>query len=185
MPLENFVTKVTLLVGEAQYPAAMKERVIWDTIISGISCEKTHNKITRKGGNLTFKEVKDITQMEYSTKLTINLMNETVKSSVNYLKYNRNHGKGKRKGRKFSSNPSQGASNQGTVPSKDPETSKSICYHCGKGKHSPGQKCPALEAICRKCKKKGHYATICQSYKSSKHGANLLEIPQIQLMEDP
>ena len=56
MSLENFITKVTLLVDEAQYPAAMKERVIWDTLISGIFCEKTHDKIARKGGNITLKE---------------------------------------------------------------------------------------------------------------------------------
>ena len=159
----------------AQYQAALKEAVIWDTLISGIPCEKTCDKITGKIGNITLKEVKDIARMEYSTKLTIDSMNETVKTNVNYLKYDKNNGKGKRKGRKFSSNPSQGASNQGIVPSKGPETSKSICYHYRKGKHSPGQKCPALEAICRKCKKKGHYATICQSSKSSIYGANLLE----------
>ena len=121
------------------------------------------------------KEVKDIARREYSTKLTIDSINETVKAKVNYLKYNRNHSKDKRKGRKFSSNPTQGASNEGTVTSKGPEASKSICYCCVKGKHSSGQKCPALEGICRKCKKKGHYATFCQSLKSSKHGANLLE----------
>ena len=125
--------------------------------------------------NITLKEVKDIARIKYSTKLTIDSMNETVKANVNYLKYDRHHGKGKRKGRKFSSNPSQGAFNQETVPNKGPEASKSICYHCGKGKHPPGQKCPALEAMCTKCKKKGHYATICQSYKSSKCGANLLQ----------
>ena len=100
-------------------------------------------------------------------------MSETVKDNGNYLKYNGNHGKGKRKCRKFSSNPSQGASNQGTVPSKGPATSKSVI--AVEKAHLPGQKCPALEAICRKCKKKGHYARICQSSKSSKHWANLLE----------
>ena len=63
MPLENFLTKVNLLVDDAQYPVAMKERVIWDTLISRISCEKMHDKITRKGGNVTLKEVKDITWM--------------------------------------------------------------------------------------------------------------------------
>ena len=31
MPLENFITKVTLLVDEAQYPAAMKEKVLQNT----------------------------------------------------------------------------------------------------------------------------------------------------------
>ena len=93
---------------------------------------------------------------------------------MNYLKYDRNHGKGKRKGRKLFSNLLQGDSNHGTVLSKGPESSKSICYCCGKSKHSPGQKCPALEAICRKCKKNDHYAMICQSFKSCKQGANLL-----------
>ena len=107
IPLVNFITKFTLLVDEAQYPAAMKERVIWDTLISGISCEKTHDKITRKGGNVTLKEVKDIPRKEYSIKLTTASMNGTVKANVNYLKYDRNHGKGKRKGRKISSNQSQ------------------------------------------------------------------------------
>ena len=71
MPLENFLTKVTLLVDEAQYLAVMKVRVMWDTLSSGISCEKTHDKITRMGGNVMLKEVKDIIEMEYSTKLTI------------------------------------------------------------------------------------------------------------------
>ena len=41
MPLENFVTKVTLLVNEAQYPAAMKESVLRDTLSIGISCVET------------------------------------------------------------------------------------------------------------------------------------------------
>ena len=159
---------------EAQYPASMKERVIRDTLISGISCEKTHDKITRKDGNLTLKEVKDIARMEYSTKPTINSKDDTVKAKVNYLKYNRTMTKAKEKVEVFLY-PSQGVSNEGTVTNKGPEASKSICYCCGKGKQSPGQKCSALEAICRKCKKKDHYTTFCQSSKSFKHEANLLK----------
>ena len=73
----------------------MKERVVWDTLISGISCEKTCDKISREGGNITLKEVKDIARIEYSTKLTISSISKTVKANVNYLKYDRNHGKGK------------------------------------------------------------------------------------------
>ena len=118
MLLENFLTKVTLLMDEAQYSAAMKKRVILDNLISGISCDKTHDKITRKGGNVTLKEVRDIAWMEYSTKLTIDLLNKTVKANVNYMNYDRNHGKGKRKGRKLSSNPPQGASNQEPLQAK-------------------------------------------------------------------
>ena len=34
---------------------------------------------------------------------------------------------------------------------------------CGQTKHKPGDRCPAKEAICRKCNKKGHYAAACFS----------------------
>ena len=34
------------------------------------------------------------------------------------------------------------------------------CFYCGKGPH-PKQSCPAKEVICHKCKKKGHYSSVC------------------------
>ena len=36
------------------------------------------------------------------------------------------------------------------------------CYLCGFTSH-PRSICPAREAACRKCKKKGHYQRVCQS----------------------
>jgi len=36
------------------------------------------------------------------------------------------------------------------------------CSYCGKGSH-PKQSCPAKEVICHKCKKKGHYSSVCRS----------------------
>ena len=37
MSLEQFVTKATLLVDEARYPARHKDRMMHDTLIAGIS----------------------------------------------------------------------------------------------------------------------------------------------------
>ena len=37
------------------------------------------------------------------------------------------------------------------------------CGRCGQIKHRPGDRCPAKQATCRKCNKKGHYATCCFS----------------------
>ena len=37
MTLEQFVTKATLLVDEAGYPARHKDRMVHDTLIAGIS----------------------------------------------------------------------------------------------------------------------------------------------------
>ena len=37
------------------------------------------------------------------------------------------------------------------------------CGRCGLIKHKPGDRCPAKQAICRKCNKKGQYAACCFS----------------------
>lgn len=52
------------------------------------------------------------------------------------------------------------------------ETTSSTCYFCGNNRH-PRSKCPAKEAICAKCQKRGHYAKVCQSKATSKVSASL------------
>ena len=37
------------------------------------------------------------------------------------------------------------------------------CGRCGQIKHKPGDRCPAKQAICGKCNKKGHFAACCFS----------------------
>ena len=41
------------------------------------------------------------------------------------------------------------------------------CYFCGYKKH-PRLKCPAKEAICKKCSKVGHFAKVCRSTSTEK-----------------
>ena len=47
MTLEQFVTKTTLLVDEAGYPAGHKDRIVCDTLIAGISNDTVHGKIIK------------------------------------------------------------------------------------------------------------------------------------------
>ena len=49
-------------------------------------------------------------------------------------------------------------------------TSGAKCYFCGSSKH-PRQKCPAKEAICRRCQKKGLFAKVCRSNPVSSQSA--------------
>ena len=53
MTLEQFVTKATLLVDEARYPAGHKDRMVCGTLIAGISSDILHGKIIKKGPNVT------------------------------------------------------------------------------------------------------------------------------------
>lgn len=52
------------------------------------------------------------------------------------------------------------------------EATSPSCYFCGNNKH-PRSKCPARDAICGKCQKKGHYAKVCQSKTASKVSASV------------
>jgi len=44
--------------------------------------------------------------------------------------------------------------------SNQPQSANGKCSRCGKGPH-PRQSCPAREAVCHNCKKKGHFSTQC------------------------
>ena len=41
-------------------------------------------------------------------------------------------------------------------------TNQQVCTRCEKGMNSRGA-CPAREAICHKCNKKGHYGAVCRT----------------------
>ena len=49
-----------------------------------------------------------------------------------------------------------------TQPQRQQRQHSQKCTRCGKGPHSCGV-CPTKEAICHKCKKKGHYSAHCFS----------------------
>ncbi len=40
---------------------------------------------------------------------------------------------------------------------------QSTCTRCGKSPSHDRQHCPARDAICRKCSKRGHYQMVCRS----------------------
>lgn len=42
-------------------------------------------------------------------------------------------------------------------------TNKNFCTRCGKSPKQPRQQCPANEAICHHCSKKGHFKYMCRS----------------------
>ena len=60
MTLEQFVTKATLLVDEARYPARHKDRMVHDTLIACISNDIVHGKIIKKDPNVTLTQVLEI-----------------------------------------------------------------------------------------------------------------------------
>ena len=170
MTLEQFVTKATLLVDEAGYPARYKDRMVQDTLIAGISNDVVQGKIIKNGPDVTLAQVVVISRLETATQQLLSQMSNT-KPSVNYVRYGK-----KRKNKGGKHHPEQQTLGKlhgsETSPSKGKsdtngksQTKGKICYRCGKGRHQPDLKCSAIDATCNKCGKKGHCVVICQNRK--------------------
>ena len=95
------------------------------------------------------------------------------KPSVNYVRYKKK--KKKNKGEslalgKFHESGSSPSNNKLNANGKL-QTKGKICYRCEKGRHQPDQKCGAINAICNRYGKKGHFAVICQKSKGFSHSS--------------
>ena len=104
------------------------------------------------------------------------------KPLVNYVRYDK---KRKNKGRKhphqqqtsgkFHGSGSSSSSGISDTSEKF-QTKGKISYRCGNGRHQPDQKCGAINAICNRCVKKGHYGVICQNGKGFPHSSRFAHV---------
>ena len=83
MSLKDFHTKATRLITQAGYEGGAKDRVLRDTIISGISSERIRAKIVKEGHEVSLNQVMEIARLEVSTQHHLDRMQEIAK--VNYI----------------------------------------------------------------------------------------------------
>ena len=186
MSLEDFHTKALRLVREAEYPEGdTRNRLLRDTIISGLASDKIQAKITKAGKDVTLARFMEISQLEVSTQRHIDRMQETAK--VNYVHYGNGSKKGKGKPRPSgSSGSSSGGScsrvNAGNTGKPSGKSRKvplptDVCWRC---RHQKDQPCKAVEAVCRSCGTKGDYEKVCM-----KKSTNLVNVPGTSTNSDP
>ena len=169
---------------EAEYPeGATQNRVLWDTIISGLASDKIRAKIIKEGKDVTLTRVMEIARLEVSTQRHIDRMQETAK--VNYVQYGKGSKSKKCKPRTNGNSGGGGSSvnaeecsgsnvsaGEPKSKGKKPPLPTDICWRGGKSRHKKGQICNALELICRNCRIKGHYEKVCM-----KKSAHLVDVP--------
>ena len=181
MSLEDFHTKALRLVKEVEYPEGdTQNRILRDTLISGIPSDKICAKIIKEGKDVTLARVMQIARLEVSTQRHIDRMQKTTK--VNYVQYgkgskskNKSKSGGKFHGTVNGSNGSTGNPSKSSGKSKKVPLPTDICWRCGKGRHQKGQPCKAVETVCRNCSIKGHYEKVCMKGKCSTHLVNVPE----------
>ena len=185
MSLEDFHTKALRLVTQAGYEGDAKDRVLRDTIISGLTSDKIRAKIVKEGHGVNLNRVMEIARLEVSTQQHLERMQETAK--VNYVQYEKSTKSKKKKKHQSNAGASgqgadshnAGAGHRGSRPSgkfnKRPPLLPDTCYRCGKGRHQKAQDCKAVDTTCRGCGKKGHHEKVFLKGKCSAHS---LKTPQ-------
>ena len=109
------------LVTQAGYEGDAKDRVLRDTIISGLTSDKIRAKIVKEGHGVNLKRVMEIARLEVSTQQHLERMQETAK--VNYVQYGKSTKS--KKGKKpqsgaGASGHNAGASGPGQAATGDP-----------------------------------------------------------------
>ena len=75
MSLEDFHTKALRLVKEVEYPEGDTwNRVLRDTIMSGLASDRIHAKIIKEGKDVTLPRVMEIAWLEVSTQRHIEIL---------------------------------------------------------------------------------------------------------------
>ena len=69
----------------AGYEGDTKDKVLKDTIISGISSERIRSKIVKEGHEVTLNHVMEIARLEVSTQNHLDRMQETAKVNLHTI----------------------------------------------------------------------------------------------------
>ena len=168
-----------------------RDRVLRDTIISGLASDKIKAKVIKEGKDVSLTRVMEIARLEVSTQKHIDWMQETVK--VNYVQYGKG-AKGKKHKPRTSGNSGGGGSSANTEEhhgsnasageakskGKKPPLPTDICWKCGKARHKKGQICKALKLICSNYRIMEHYEKVCM-----KKSAHLVNVPDDSNNSEP
>ena len=173
LTLGEYIDKATILCDQCNYPNEARDRLLRDAIVIGLRSRDAYFKCIEKGSALTLAQAVEIAENEEATSAQVSYMrpdfNSNATSEVHKL-----HGKG------GGAKPKQQSKPQGKQ--KPGQSKRKSCFSCGKEPPHPKSECPAREAECFKCRKKGHYGSVCRSKKAA--NVNEVQAQPVQQYQD-
>ena len=142
--IENFYSGLREMSLNCEF-GDLADSLIRDRIVVGIRDSATRKRLLYEK-NLSLTKCLDIARSFEATQVRLASM-KTESQDVDFVK-KRPHNK------KPSKYPKKGG------------TSSTSCQFCGKGSHLR-KDCPASNVKCFKCKKRGHFTTVCKSTKNA------------------
>ena len=154
---EEFIPSLYSLAENCEY-GELKDQMIRDRIVVGIR-DQSQSARLQMDPELTLEKAKTLVRQREAVQEQQSLLQhgQKVDKSIDSL---------------HRTPPFRGKGSQRRCPpvtARQPQSAQGKCTCCGRGPHSR-QQCPARDAECHTCKKKGHYSAQC-FHKSVADGA--------------
>ena len=159
---------ITSLYGLAEHCAfgQLHDELIRDRIVVGIRDTDLSEKLQLDPDLNLQKAVNAVRQRETVKKqqATLRGMTTPMEGTIDAVhKTKQSHIRQNAASRRESRDHGQGTPQHKRKSSATPSTNKKLCRRCGKAPNHPRQQCPAREATCHNCSKKGHFKSVCRS----------------------
>ena len=152
---EQYITELYELIEFCEY-GGLKEEMLRDRLVVGIQ-DLTLSEKLQTDPELTLEKAKTMIRQKAAAKEHRRELQGDKEAALNRLR----RGNGPRTS-KWKQGGTGGASSVDNR-SHHNRGGANKCTRCGRNKHHPGDRCPALGATCHQCKKKGHFRAQCFS----------------------
>ena len=153
--LDQFLQRLKTLAKECDFKAVSadvhREEAIRDAFISGLASPQIRQRLLEKVTLDLDTAFADARTLDMAEKQSSSYRSDVVSAAVKTTE----------------TQPEYGASRDSNEVTAAAGFAEEKCYFCGYKKH-PRLKCPAKEAICKKCSKVGHFAKVCRSVSTEK-----------------
>ena len=155
--VDAFITDLYALAEHCGYNT-LHDEMIRDRLVVGLRDAALSEKLQLDAGLTLDKAVTRVRQAEAVKKQQSVLRGEgAVKPDIPVGAIQR--------GRPKKGNPQIGPRQKGGVTAHKQPPTGTVCSRCGKSPAHDRQRCPARDATCHKCGKRGHYQRVCKSAK--------------------
>ncbi|UYV70501.1 K02A2.6-like [Cordylochernes scorpioides] len=157
-PVEEFITNLYVLAETCSY-GILKEEMIRDRLVVGVKNFNLSEKLQLESELTLEKAIQIVRQSESVKNQQKEIRQDTEKRNVDVIDR-----KGGRNGTNFQKTRIKGTKTYNSNFPKNPQgwssNEKRKCLRCGYYPGHSKEQCPARDAICNKCRKKGHFAYI-------------------------
>ncbi|UYV62759.1 K02A2.6-like [Cordylochernes scorpioides] len=149
-PVEEFITNLYVLAENCNY-GILKEEMIRDRLVVGAKNFNLSEKLQLESELTLEKAIQIVRQSENTENRNVDVIDR----------------KGRRNGTIFQKTRMKGTKTYNSNFPKNPQgwssNEKRKCFRCGYYQGLSKEQCPAKDAICNKCRKKGHFAKVCHT----------------------